>query len=331
MRNYFTLLIFFSLFGIQAQQTKDQIISLAKDQQKEILIPAYKGDTIAFQVNLYNTKKAKISKVAFYEHPNTLLLKIENVKDYTAKVIAKKTAIYKLVLENKNSEPVTYALGYSVASTRKKRPTIGYKVKKDTTYGYETTQYRKVAKTEAVTVQQEKFYVNSVSNALVKGGKNRIVLPIDLPKGTREWYYIFTASRNEEDIKNTLSTFDLASQLTKYMDGDKSLQKAVATLSPPPGADICDIYVIENEINTQLFKEKEDFKYALDGSRENFKSGIVKVDGSEKAYLGIQNPDNLHGIHVGMEIIALVEESEKIQETVNIPIITSYQVPYLIE
>jgi len=322
--------LFFNIF-IFAQQEESKIISLQANQEQEILIPAYKGDAITLNASLYQTKKGKISSLAFYAYPNNLLSKIEDVKSYSNTIHIKKGGVYRLVLKSNNKKPIEYQINYSITTTRKKRPRIGYKVLKDTTYGYETTQFRSVERFKTKTVQNEKFYLNSTSNALFKGGKNRIVFPVNLPRGTKEWYYVFTASRNEADIKNTLSTFNLASQLTKYIDEDSSLQKSVTSLSPPPGAHICDIYTIENETNAKLFKEKEDFEYTLDGSRENYKSGIVTVKGQTKSYLGIRNPDNVYGIHVGIEIIAVVGKAEKIKETIHIPIITSSQVPYLME
>ena len=119
-----------------------------------------------------------------------------------------------------------YRLLYEVNSTRKKKPQIGYKVQKDTTYGFETEQLVDKIKLETTTVQNEKYYLNSTSNALLKGGKNRIIIPVNLPENTQEWYYVFSASRDENDIKNTLSSFNLASQLTKFIKDDTSIQNA---------------------------------------------------------------------------------------------------------
>lgn len=326
----YIVFLFFSIV-ISAQREESKIISLQVNEEKEILIPAYKGDAIILNASLHQTKKGKISSLSFYGYPNYLLAEVEDVKKFSTTINIKKDGIYRLVLKSNNKKPIAYQINYSITSTRKKTPKIGYKVQKDTTYGYETTQFRRIEKLETIPLQNEKFYLNSTSNALLKGGKNRIVFPVNLPKGTKEWYYVFTASRNEADIKNTLSTFNLASHLTKYIDEDASLQKSVTSLSPPPGAHICDIYTIENEVNAKLFKEKEDFEYTLDGSRENYKSGIVTVKGQTKSYLGIRNPDNVYGIHIGVEIIAVVGKAEKIKETIHIPIITSSQVPYLME
>lgn len=195
----------------------------------------------------------------------------------------------------------------------------------DTTYAYQTTQIQTthILKTEAI--QVDKFYINSASNALLKGGKNRIILPIQLPENTQEWYYRFTASRNEEDIHETLQTFSLAGELTTYIKSENPLKNAVNSLTTPPGADICDIYIFD-ENNAKLFKEKEDFDYEFGASRENYKSGIVVVKNKiENAiYIGLRNTDNLYGIHVAIEIVAIVNTKHQIEETVRIPVYTSF-------
>lgn len=205
--------------------------------------------------------------------------------------------------------------GYSQEKTRKI----------DTTYAYQTSQIHTAQVLQAENIQIEKFYINSASNALIKGGKNRIVLPIQLPDNTKEWYYRFTASRNEEDIQKTLQTFSLAGELTSYIKSKNPLKNAVNNLVTPPGADICDIYVFD-EKNAKLFKDKEDFDYELGASRENYKSGVVAVKNkiSNAVYLGLRNTDNLYGIHVAIEVVAIIDAAYKVEETIRIPVYTSF-------
>jgi hypothetical protein len=331
MKPTFYLFIFLLVFEIQAQTVNSEIITLVSNETKEILIPAYQNDTIQLTVTPHKTKKAKKNTVLFYKYPSKLLLKNEDIKTFNHSITINNDGVYKLIIKNENSKTFDYSINYVITSTRKKKPQIGYEVKKDTTYGPEVEQLVDHKYLETETIQNEKYYLNSTSNALLKGGKNRIIVPINLPSNTKEWYYVFSASREEADINSTLSTFNLASQLTKFIKEDKGVQDAVTNLSPPPGANICDIYVIKDDKNANFFKEKEEFSSNLNGSRENFKSGIVNVSDNTKSYLGIRNPDNLYGIHIAIEIIAVVEKTEKIKETVSPAIIKSYKVPYLIE
>ena len=73
--------------------------------------------------------------------------------------------------------------GYSQEKTRKI----------DTTYAYQTSQIHTAQVLQAENIQIEKFYINSASNALIKGGKNRIVLPIQLPDNTKDKPFIVNA------------------------------------------------------------------------------------------------------------------------------------------
>ncbi len=207
-------------------------------------------------------------------------------------------------------------LGIVQSSAQKKR-------KIDTTYAYQTTTMKGVSGLQTQSIQKDKFYLNSRSNALLKGGKNRVLLPINLPSNTQDWYYVFSASRDEQQITNTLNTFNLAGELTSFIEQKSSLQQSVSSLNAPPGANICDIYVV-NEANALLFKDKEDFTYDLSSSRENYKSGIVSVKKKSRneVFLALNNPDNLYGIHIAIEIIAVVQDTVFREETIRIPVIT---------
>ncbi|MBL4747076.1 MAG: hypothetical protein JKY08_12045 [Flavobacteriaceae bacterium] len=198
-------------------------------------------------------------------------------------------------------------------------------ITKDTTYAYFTETIVQTNILKATQVQAEnKFYINSRSNDLVKGGKSRIILPIQLPENTVSWYYEFTASRNESEVSNTLHTFKLLAALSDYAEKE-GLETAVSKLTPPPGAHICDIYLV-NKINAHLFRDKKDFEFDLDASRENFKSGIVSVltSNARTVYLAIKNPNNIYGIHVGIQAIAMVQVTKKERKAYRIPVITSY-------
>lgn len=197
------------------------------------------------------------------------------------------------------------------------------KRKVDTTYAYQTTVMKQVDGLQTQSIQKDKFYLNSRSNALIKGGKNRVLLPISLPNNTKDWYYVFSASRDEKEITNTLKTFNLAGELSAFIEKNASLQQSVSSINAPPGANICDIYVVD-KANALLFKDKEDFTYDLSSSRENYKSGVVSVKKKSRneVFLALNNPDNLYGIHIAIEIIAVVQDSAFREETIRIPVIT---------
>ena len=207
---------------------------------------------------------------------------------------------------------------------------VGYSqtdtIQRDTTFAYYTETIVDVDFLEVVKVQSdERFYINSRSNDVVKGGKSRIILPVNLPFNTIEWYYEFSASRNENDVISTMNSFALLKELTSYAEDKNSMLNAVSNLTPPPGANICDVYLVD-KLNAELFRDKKEFQFDMNGSRENYKSGVVTISEvtNKQVYLAIKNPDNVYGIHVAFQIVAIVKNQKQETKAYKIPVITSY-------
>lgn len=160
-------------------------------------------------------------------------------------------------------------------------------------------------------LEPSEFYINSGRNATFQGGKSRITLPVIIPLNTVEWYYTFSATRNEKEMKATKQTFNLLGQLTKAIPSSGLLDIGLDMLTKPPGADVCDIYLLD-QTNREPFEQKAEYRFRPEGSRENIASGVVKIKStlSQVNYLGIKNPDAGYGIHVLIEAVAitLVEE-----------------------
>lgn len=165
--------------------------------------------------------------------------------------------------------------------------------------------WEKIYTTEQV-CEQQPFYVNSATNI---GGKTRTVLPVTLPANTVEWYYRFSASREQADMDRISSNAGLLSELSAglFTGGASVLVAGLGgLLSQPPGADYCDIYLLADG-NYSAFISKAQFSFIADGTRENFKSGNVRVTccPSGQYYLGVRNNDMSHGIHVFLDVVAI--------------------------
>ncbi|MFY0598791.1 MAG: hypothetical protein JXR03_03910 [Cyclobacteriaceae bacterium] len=182
----------------------------------------------------------------------------------------------------------------------------------DTTYTSQQEDYlirREYVPKTIVPVSEH--YINSGTHAAIKGGDSRISIPVTLPKNTQEWYYEFAAFRDDEAIQTVRKTFDLVGDLSKLIDKSGVLNIAVDMLTQPPGGDICDVYLFEYD-DSRLFEAKEEFSYYPIGSRENIKSGIIKLEvgNDQTLYLGFRNPSRLDGIHIAVEVVAIVLEEE---------------------
>jgi hypothetical protein len=80
-------------------------------------------------------------------------------------------------------------------------------------------------------------------------------------------------------------------------------------LAKPPGSNYCDVYLLDYN-NQSLFDNDNEFNYVIEGSRVNVKSATVKVKCcmGNQYYLGIQNQNKSHGIHVGIEAVGIKKE-----------------------
>lgn len=327
MKSY--LLIFISLFisvNTYAQGI-DETVTLRPKEEKEFFLAANIDDDI--DISLERKEGGKLN-ISLNEYNGELIFTEKKTKKFWSKITSKSKNVYVVKVENPNKKEATFSLKIKVDSDDRIPVKLAYKIVNDTTYGEPTTRLKKIASLDTKSLQNEKFYLNSWSNAVLKRGKDRVVFPIYLPENTEEWYYIFSASRNEKDISNTLNSFSLASELTGIINSKESVSNSVTSLSTPPGADICDVYVLDDS-NVELFTKKEDFEYKIDASRENYKSGLIQVkeDYGSKVYLGINNPDNLHGIHVGIEVVAVIKVQKEVEEIYRKPNIISKKVPFV--
>jgi hypothetical protein len=83
MKNISYLIIFFAFFKLNAQVIEKQMISLAKNEGKEIFMPTYGSETIIFNIELCKTEKVRIISDFFSKYPENLKIKellTDNVK-----------------------------------------------------------------------------------------------------------------------------------------------------------------------------------------------------------------------------------------------------------
>lgn len=336
---FFLIIILFVCIGIYGQnnilvtQTTVKINSMGTE---ELYFGFEEGDQIVFNYELIKGKDLK--EIEIFEYPNASVFmdyKTTQVRDKIINVNRK--AIYKFKFRNT-------AVGNRVCKVKIERipassdtknfsTTVYWKTLHDTSFYTEQEKY--LVKEEYIPkaiIPTTQYYINSGSNATFKGGKSRITFPVNIPNNTIEWYYQFSATRNKKEIDKTKAGFNLVGQLTKLIDKTGILEIGIDALTQPPGGNICDVYQLDYE-NSRLFESKEAYKYFIDGTRKNIKSGIVKLNGGagETYYIGIKNPDSMNGIHVAIEVVAIVHEQEWGIRDVKKYNVKTWQEPFLKE
>jgi hypothetical protein len=124
------------------------------------------------------------------------------------------------------------------------------------------------------------------------GGKSRVLIPIDLPPNTVEWYYTFSTT----PINSPALALSLVSQLTKLLDPTGELSIVLSAIFTPTGTHVCDIYLM-NEPNANAFLAKMDQKgrpvtCIESAKRENIRNGVVQIKDTKTGrwFLGFATP-----------------------------------------
>lgn len=283
---------------------------------EEVLYYAFEqGDKITIDLSL---DKKSLTEVYLQQYDGNALFqkyKTEGFEDQEA--IIAKTAVYQLVLSNNTLN------GRIAHLTIKRTPsetgnvdfntTVDWVTETDTVWDTKTELYKSVDEYQAhQVVSPQKFYINSGSNASLLGGKSRVTFPIDLPDKTVEWYYIFSAHRNESDIDKVHNKFNLFGEIADLLLGTQGLASLTLNqITKPAGGDVCDVYLLDYT-DSRLFEAKDAFSYYTSGTRENFVSGSVQLKDMnyDGLYIGIRNPDGWDGIFVSIEVVAITHEED---------------------
>jgi hypothetical protein len=143
-------------------------------------------------------------------------------------------------------------------------------------------------------------------------GSSRTVIPVQLPANTVSWFYEFTAFRDQAQLQAARARFKLVAELSNLVDqtGLGVFEKTINVLTTLPGGDICNVYLIGDPTQTDLFQSKQQFSYLRDGTRSNLTSAVVPIINptGQQVYLGLYNPAQLYGINYALEVVAVVEQ-----------------------
>jgi hypothetical protein len=161
--------------------------------------------------------------------------------------------------------------------------------------------------------------------------KPRLTVPIQLPDFTSEWYYTYATTTDKKKAETLKSTLQLSANLKQRIIQSGGTSFTADSLPIPEGSDSCRIYLLDQS-NRQLFDDHVNFRHFREGTRENTKSGVVKIKIATfpNAYLGIRNTNPDSGIYVALEVVAIIppEEQEQVAETQSVSIRAKNE-PYL--
>lgn len=154
-------------------------------------------------------------------------------------------------------------------------------------------------------------YVLDANSETLIGGQSKLVIPVQLPKGTIRWYYKFTTSQKPRSNKN----LQLLTELAAVVTGQTTIASIGKMLTCPMGELPFNTYLLESEDDIPKFKNiiaLSPFQYLNTASRQQLKSGTIEITDAKYCqaiqYLAIHNPSLLHKGHFAIEIAAIVSE-----------------------
>lgn len=272
-----------------------------------------KGDEISLDLTMSNRKGTNAITVATYP---------AGVVKYTNNAFTELNGL-KIKVEERSIYSFTFATNHTFERNCVLK--VSRKPSSPQTAHFNTNVARQKVYKPVTITETQTLYVNSGSNATWKGGKSRVLVPVTLPANTVEWVYRVSASRSQQDIDNVQENFQLFAELTKLtlklsgagLVAGKAAGIAIDQLAMPPGSDYCDVFLLDyNNIANFEAKNDEGWKHYLQGTRQNIKSGNVKVDCCKEGqyYLGIRNPDTYNGVIISIEVIAITVADEYVME-----------------
>ncbi|MBE9461636.1 tetratricopeptide repeat protein [Dyadobacter subterraneus] len=170
-------------------------------------------------------------------------------------------------------------------------------------------------------IKGQTIYLNSKARL---GGKNRLVIPIQLPPNTVAWYYSF-ATVATSNANQRVQSSGLEMQIARLItDGALNLIGAglvtnvVAQLIKPSGSGSVDIYLTDANGLKQF--EKTDlvgmYSYNVpafykEGTAQNSRNGIFQIPIIRKDLsLCLRNPSVTEGVAVSLDVVAIVSSKE---------------------
>lgn len=151
----------------------------------------------------------------------------------------------------------------------------------------------------------QNFYVRGQQQS----GRSQTAFYVQLPPNTVAWYYEFAATKDQEDVASIQNKFTATAQIAKAIDITGITSGIINLLTPPPGAEICNIFVLDGSYYN-LFLENGDYRYYAPISRINSRSGVIEVNNLTipQPIIGIQAVNNWSSVYVSVQVTAIVRQ-----------------------
>ncbi|MBD8017124.1 hypothetical protein [Kaistella pullorum] len=200
--------------------------------------------------------------------------------------------------------------------------------KYDTIWSSENKKdFTKLVTFKLINVFHEPYQVTMEAHKLlgmVNMGGDRIIIPVEIPENTKYWIYRLTLSNARaesgegnlvNDVSYSVKKLSLAGKAVKEnVEVESSLTRELLnTITAPTKEEpFTNAYFIDSQQQATNFQDSKEFKYDINNSIKNTHSrnGLIKFNKNQFVYLGLENEGYTDNIYVGLEVVALIENTK---------------------
>ena len=136
-------------------------------------------------------------------------------------------------------------------------------------------------------------------------GNAKSVIPITLPENCKGWYYTVTITGKNQFIQEEPY---LLSALNRFKEqSNVASARLVNQVNVDRTSRTSNIYLIDGHEEAQSFLNYQHYTYLKKFCHTKSRVGYVENDSKKDYFIGIENPYELKGLKVKVEVVALVD------------------------
>lgn len=139
----------------------------------------------------------------------------------------------------------------------------------------------------------------------LKKGNAKSVIPVNLPENCKGWYYSITIAGKNKYLKedNQLIKQLISQHQATGMSGGRLANH----LSAERSGKASNIYIVDGSENARSFVNYYSYTYLEKHIETKSMTGYMENDQQKDYFIGIENPYDLKGVKVKVEVVALME------------------------
>lgn len=312
----FFALVFYNCFSQLAYQPViSQTITLDRNGYEELKFGLREGDKINFQIR--ETEGNRLTSLAIVDDNGQELFGARKVSKLEKEIFIPATAIYTLKLNNDwinfRHLDVKIERMPSDSSGLSFDTHVYQRIEVDTNWFYKDVIIDYDTTISFTKLNDDEGYRLASRARHFLGKDSHTGLPIKLPENTVELIYKISTGQDSLSANTTAKSIGLVSELAGRVYGFSELGNLASLLTSPNIGNPVNVYLVDHA----NFLSYPNFRYISLGSRKGFKGGYIEVEKLQTNtlyYIIVENLNNLEGINVNIEAVAVIQNIKPIKE-----------------